>query len=114
MKQTINTNTVKTMNFDENGKLYISQFLQDQIDILHNEVGATEWSGVLFYSVQEGDINLKDYTILAEAVYPMDIGTSSYTEFDYTGKLFNAFDLIPGLEERYLNREVFAGLLHTH
>ena len=42
------------------GKLIISKELSDTIDILHNTIGAKEWSGVLFYQLKFPFLQLLD------------------------------------------------------
>lgn len=64
------------------GAILITQDLKDKIDYLHTVVGKTEWSGILSYKKQEGDFNKpEDLIFLAEDIIPMDVGTSTYTEY---------------------------------
>lgn len=90
------------MNIDigKVGKLVITPRLKNIIDALHSEVGSTEWSGILFYKKTQGNIqDLKDLEFVADFIYPMNIGSSTYTEFEYTGEINKAYDLYePGLE----------------
>ena len=78
------------------GKLIISKELGDTIDILHNTIGAKEWSGVLFYQLKSGNIkDLKDLVFEGKYVYPMDIGTTAATSFEYSGELMDVFEIYP-------------------
>ena len=83
------------------GTLKISKNLQKIIDYLHYKVGATEWSGILFYKLTKGNIDkLKDLEFTADFLYPMNIGSSTYTEFDYNSDIINAYDVYSnGIEE---------------
>lgn len=91
------------------GTLKVTKNLQQIIDRLHYKVGATEWSGILFYKLTKGNINqLKDLEFTADFLYPMNIGSHTYTEFNYSGEIINAYDLYePGLESS-------TGLIHSH
>lgn len=89
------------------GKLIITEDVQKAIDQLHSMVGAIEWSGMLFYKLIQGNIqNPKDLVFQTVFLYPMDIGSHTYTEFDYNEEALKAFDLC---EEAL---EVNRGLVH--
>ena len=91
------------------GKLIISKELSDSIDILHNTIGAKEWSGVLFYKLESGNISdLKDLVFKGEYVYPMDIGSAAATAFEYSGELLNVFEIYPN------SIDCSSGLVHSH
>ena len=101
--------TPRTINIDSIGKLIIPQNVQDIIDKLHKKVGSTEWSGPLFYKITKGDFKkLKDLEFTALFIYPMDVGSHTYTEFDYNEKILPAYDLC---EEAL---EAHRGLVHSH
>jgi len=91
------------------GKIIVTKRLQKYIDYLHYKVGATEWSGVLFYKLTSGNIKeMKDLVFTADFLYPMDIGSATYTEFDFSGEVVNAYDINPDLMESAM------GQIHTH
>lgn len=91
------------------GKLIISKELGDTIDILHNTIGAKEWSGVLFYQLKSGNIKeLKDLVFEGKYVYPMDIGTTAATSFEYSGELMDIFEIYPEA------MDCCNGLIHSH
>lgn len=62
-----------------NYKLIIPKDVESKIRYLQNKFPTVEWSGILFYthsgSFKEG------LTITCKDIYPMDLGTSTYTEF---------------------------------
>lgn len=91
------------------GKITITDKLQKIIDRLHREVGSTEWSGMLFYKLKSGNIaDFKNLEFESEFLYPMNIGSSVYTEFEYTGEIMKAYDLYQdGIESS-------CGLIHSH
>ena len=91
------------------GTLKITQNLQKLIDYLHFKVGATEWSGILFYKLTKGNIkDLKNLEFTADFVYPMNIGSHTYTEFEYTGDVVDSYDIYgEGIE-------MSTGLIHSH
>ena len=59
----------------------ISSKLQDQIYFLCSKIPNLEWSGVLFYTT-EGNFGEDGFKVTCEEVYPLDIGSSGYTEYD--------------------------------
>jgi len=100
---------MKEQNIGTIGILKISKRLQKIIDYLHSKIDATEWSGILFYKLVKGDIkDLEELEFEATFMYPMNIGSSTYTEFDYTGELVTAYDIHEqGIEES-------TSLIHSH
>ena len=91
------------------GKLIISKELGDTIDILHNTIGAKEWSGVLFYQLKSGNIKeLKDLVFEGKYVYPMDIGTTAATSFEYSGELMDVFEIYPDA------MDCCTSIIHSH
>ena len=91
------------------GKIIITKQVSDIIDTLHNKIGAKEWSGVLFYTLKSGKIqNLKDLVFEAKYIYPMDIGTTVATSFEYSGELLDVYDIYPEL------MDCNTGISHSH
>ena len=74
--------TVKSSS--DKATVFLSSKLLKQIDELHLKVEKdTEWSGILIYNVKEGSIDdPKNMVIEAEEVVLMDIGNSTYTEYE--------------------------------
>ena len=114
--KTLDTKKVPTIDYpivtdDKKGTLIISPELEEQIDIFHAVAGATEWSGILLYVIKEGDIS-KPETLVVEVkgIFPMDIGTPGYTEYDYDEKTLDMYDLYPNA----LEEEWRLGHIHTH
>lgn len=92
------------------GKLILTQGLIDQIDYLHKYVGPTEWCGILFYKKISGEINSSsDFVLQAEQIYPMNIGSETYTAAELEG-----IDTIDMYEKCNPNYELKQGLIHTH
>jgi len=91
------------------GKLIINDRCLKIIDYLHHKIGATEWSGMLFFKLISGNIkNKKDLIFEATFIYPRDIGNATYTETEASGDIAEAYNLYEsGIEE-------FNGLIHTH
>lgn len=61
--------------------LEVSEQLQKQIRYLCQEIWSDEWSGILFYDTQ-GTFGEEDFVVRAHELFLMDIGTSTYTEYD--------------------------------
>lgn len=100
---------LKEINIGKIGKLIITEDLQKTINYLHSKVGSTEWSGILFYKLTKGSIkDLKNLEFTAEFLYPMNIGSHAYTEFDYNEDVINAYDIY----EEAINCS--SGLCHSH
>lgn len=103
------TTTVKSQEIGKIGKIIIPNKIENYIDYLHKSIGATEWSGILFYKLTSGNINkLKDLSFQVEFIYPMNIGSSTYTEFDYSSEVMNAYDL----NEDLINCST--AMIHSH
>ena len=92
------------------GTLIITEELQEQIDQLHNFVGEKEWSGVLLFTIDKGDISEDELEVTAHSIYPMDIGTHSYTEFELEENTIDIFDMYP----KILDNNWRMGLCHSH
>lgn len=102
-------NTVKSQEIGVIGKITISKQIESIINYLHKTIGATEWSGILFYKLVEGDVaKLKDLHFNVEFIYPMNVGSHAYTEFDYSGEVMNAYDLREDLIE------CSSAMIHSH
>ena len=103
------TEKIKTQEIGVVGKINIPKDIESMIDFLHKSIGATEWSGILFYKFIGGDMNkLSALEFKCEFLYPMNIGNSTYTEFDYNSEVMNAYDVKDDLIE------CATGMLHTH
>ena len=88
-------------------KIVITKDFQNQIDLLHRLVGNIEWSGVMFYTTN-GIFSEKDCIITPKHIFPMDVGSSANTDFEYNEILLDAYDIFPDAENC---RE---GIIHTH
>lgn len=94
-------------------KLILSKDLMSQVNFLHNQVKGDEWSGILLYKVIDGDIEKPETLILkADYIYPMDIGSSAYTEFDYDEAYVDMHDKLPIIQDG--KRVYKIGTIHTH
>ena len=102
-------NKINSQSIGTVGKIIIPEKIQKYIDTLHKYVGATEWSGILFYKLTKGNIKkFKDLEFTVQFIYPMNIGSSAYTEFDYNSQVMNAYDLQEDLIE------CSSSLIHSH
>jgi len=85
---------VKKINIPKVGKIILSDKVKEYIDCLHREVGALEWSGILFYKLISGDIkSMKDLVFQSDFIYPRDIGSHSYTSTEASGDISSAYDI---------------------
>lgn len=91
------------------GKIIITKELEHIIDSLHSKVGKSEWSGPLFYKLKSGNLkDLKDLVFEANFMYPMDIGSTAETGFDWSGEMIDAY----GINSDAINSSI--GHIHSH
>ena len=88
-------------------KLFVPRKVEEKIRYLIRKFPSTEWSGVLFYT-HTGTFENNDLEIHCEDIYPMDLGTTGWTEFKMTEEV-----------TAYMaeNIELFdceLGLIHSH
>lgn len=88
-------------------KLVIPADVENKIRYLCNKISQVEWSGTLFYtysgSFEEGTLEIRCVDI-----FPMDIGSQTYTEFDMSPDVVAYMTDHPEL----LNCQM--GLIHSH
>mgnify|MGYP003637359558 FL=1 len=111
----INDNKVHArtvVKIEQKAKLILSEQVIKKIDYLHQQVKRnTEWSGVLIYSTKEGSIaDPSNWVLEASDIIPMDVGTGTYTEYEFSGDDDYAFDIYT---EALMNDEKL-GHIHTH
>lgn len=97
-------------------KLIITEDFKKKINFLHSKVGAAEWSGELITSEQGKITDLDNWTITAEDIFLVDIGTSGSTSYEVDKGAFKAADVVelydayPGL----LDGSLKAHHIHSH
>lgn len=102
-------NNLKILELASSPRLIISKELQTKITYLHNKVGKDEWSGILLYKIVSGDIKDPDNFILkAEDLFLKDIGTSTYTEYEFDENDLDMYEEIPNAIEMKLAH------IHSH
>lgn len=88
-------------------KLVIPADVEKKIRHLCNRISQVEWSGTLFYthsgSYEEGTLEIRCVDI-----FPMDIGSQSYTEFDMSP------DVIAYMTDHPELLDCQMGLIHSH
>lgn len=87
-------------------KLVVSEYLEKKIRHLCQNISAIEWSGMLFYK-SSGEFSDGSLVITAVDLVLLDIGVSTYTEFDITPEVINY-----QVEHDLLDCSV--GLIHSH
>ena len=82
--------------FKNGGKLLITEFVRKQIGYLAEKFPSTEWSGILVWEVVSGDLgNASQLVLQANYVFPMDIGSSAYTEYTNGEDTLDMYDAYP-------------------
>lgn len=61
-------------------KMTVPENVEEKIRYLIRKFPSTEWSGILFYTHQ-GTFEDNDLAITCQDIFPMDLGTSGWTEF---------------------------------
>lgn len=90
-------------------KIVIPAEVEKKIRFLCKNIWDVEWSGVLFYKV-EGAFEDKSLTIRCVDLFQMDIGTSTYTEFNVSPDMATYMVDHPELMEE----GIYQGLIHSH
>lgn len=89
-------------------KLTLTVDLLEKIEYLCREFPNREWSGVLFYTAKGDTMDTKNLELTAFDLYPMDLGSTTYTEFthspDFAGYISKHPELMDSLQ----------GLIHSH
>lgn len=93
---------------DCNIELDISKNVSSEIYSLHSTCGHTEWSGLIFYSMDKNPIVSSDINIKILHFHLFDIGTPGYTEFKIDARIVDVYDKYPELIDCKI------GILHTH
>lgn len=93
----------------EKGTLILTPEVVNQIMYLHSAIGSTEWSAVLLYDVISGSpSDPKSFVLKAKHIYLMDIGTASYTEYDFDGDIVDMYAGVEGAMQMKI------GHIHSH
>ena len=88
-------------------KMVIPSQVERQIRFLCERIWSTEWSGVLFYNY-EGNFEDGSLKVTCVDIYPMDIGSTGYTEFDMSP------DVIGYMAQKQELLDCKMGLIHSH
>ncbi len=100
---------------DVSFELLLTQEIDEKIRYMCSRFPSLEWSGVLFYKHNdETNKKIKDTKLTAIDFYPLDIGSSTYTEFshspDFAGFIANNpeyMDMRQGLIHSHNNMQTF-------
>lgn len=90
-------------------KLVISKEAQDEINELCTKISNTEWSGTVFFTISGDTNNIADLTITVVKVFLQDIGTSTYTEYEFTPEFANFL-----ANNSELMDSTISGHIHSH
>jgi len=99
----------------------ITPELASQIDFMHRQCPAnTEWSGLLIYNIEEGNIeefskleNPKaELELRAVGLYPMDFGDATFTSFEGDEKWLKAFSVYPQVDPIKPEPGYYIGKIH--
>jgi proteasome lid subunit RPN8/RPN11 len=87
-------------------KLKIKESLENKIRQCCKESWNTEWSGVLFYTI-EGNFKDNNIEVICEDLLIMDVGSKTFTEFEENA------DIVSYMVDNHL-LETKRGLIHSH
>ena len=102
-----NKPTIPLIKGSSTFKMIIPAEVERQIRFLCERVWSTEWSGVLFYTY-EGGLEDGSLKIICKDIYPMDIGSTTYTEFSMSP------DVIGYMASNTELLDCKMGLIHSH
>lgn len=88
-------------------KMFIPKEVENKIRLLLENIRNIEWSGVLFYDV-EGSFEDGSLKVICKDILPMDIGNTTYTEWDMNADVISYIVDHPELVGSY------QGLVHSH
>lgn len=88
-------------------KLVVPASVEEKIRYLIRKYPSTEWSGILFYSYQ-GSFENDDLVITCQDIFPMDLGTSGWTEFQMSE------DVVAYMADNVELFNCMMGLVHSH
>jgi hypothetical protein len=91
-----------------NIKLTVTEGLINKIRYICGEFPTKEWSGVLFYDIKGSLKKPNLIEIKAFDFYPLDLGSASYTEFEYSPDFAAYIARNPLLMDHQM------GLIHSH
>ena len=89
-------------------KLFVPAKVEEKIRYLIRKFPSTEWSGVLFYK-HTGSFESNDLEIHCEDIFPMDLGSSGWTEFKMSEDVTRY--IAENIEELF---DCDLGLIHSH
>lgn len=101
----------------EKPTLHISKLLMRQIqDMCTRTPQGKEWSGPFFYKEIEGDISKPEsFALSGEFLYPMDIGSSAYTEYEILPRPgTNKSPLVKWAMQHVIGKKLQLGHIHSH
>lgn len=104
------------------GTVFIPQDVQKQIDYLHNNYHGQEWSGILVYITDKADFEILDnFSFKVLGIYPMNLGSGAFTEFDYENAMAEIYSLYAAqlaeeleIDEIEAIERIKTGLVHSH
>ena len=107
--KTKNTTTIlpELVKLEQSYKIRITEKLENKIIESCKLNWDVEWSGVLFYDTKSS-FGKEDFEIIALDYYPMDIGSSGYTEFTESPEIIGYMS--DNIELLSMNM----GLIHSH
>lgn len=97
-----------TINSEKKPVLKLNEEILEQIRFLCRKYPSLEWSGSLFFTYSGTIKNISELVITAHKILPLDVGSSTYTEYSYDERYI---DFIEKNEERDYWR---AGHIHSH
>ena len=89
--------------------MVIPEEVEAKIRHLCNRVHDVEWSGTLFYKA-EGSMENKDFKVTCVDIFPMDIGTQGFTQYNESADVVSYMVEHPEL----LQEGIYQGLIHSH
>lgn len=105
--ETTNTKKIPLIKQSTSYKIIIPEKVERLIRFLCEKIWNTEWSGVLFYT-PTGKFEDGSLEIHCVDIFPMDVGSTTYTEFDMSPDVISYMTQNPELLDCKM------GLIHSH
>lgn len=107
MEETKKTQVLTLVKLNTKYKMIIPSFVEQKIRYICSKIWDREWSGTLFYKA-EGSFEDGSLVITCADIFVMDIGNTTYTEFDMSPEVVTYMAQHPEL------MECQTGLIHSH
>ena len=91
-------------------KCFIKKEALEKIEFFCDKISTTEWSGILFYTIEGSMKDINSLVVNVIDVFLLDIGTAGATDYEYEDDYIQYRVQNPQL----LEEGIFIGHIHSH